>query len=68
MGEKGRDLKVADEAWDLITLAPERWVYYADLADGLDTRLLVFDNITSGLDGPINEPDPSTLLEPLGRS
>lgn len=64
---KGHDLKVADDAWELITFTSERWEYYADLAAGLDARLLVFDNITSGLDGPINEADPSSLLGPLGR-
>ena len=64
---KGRDLKVADDAWELITFTSDRWAYYADLAEGLDSRLLVFDNITSGLDGPINEADPSSLLGPLGQ-
>jgi AAA domain len=64
---KGRDLKVADDAWELIVFTPERWEYYTDLADGLDSRLLVFDNITSGLAGPINEADPSSLLGPLGQ-
>lgn len=64
---KGHDLGVADDAWELITYTAERWSYYADLAEGLDCRLLVFDNITSGLDGPINEADPSSLLGPLGQ-
>lgn len=67
MGQRGRDLGVADEAWELITFTPEQWQYYADLADGLDSRLLVFDNITSGIEGPINEADPSSILGPLGR-
>ena len=62
---KGRDLEVADDAWELITFTPERWEDYADLADGLEARLLVFDNITSGLHGPINEADPSSILGPL---
>lgn len=64
---KGRDLNVADDAWELIAFTPERWEYYADLAEGLESRLLVFDNITSGLAGPINEADPSSILGPLGR-
>jgi hypothetical protein len=64
---KGRDLKVADDAWELITFTPERWEYYADLADGWNARLLVFDNITSGIEGPINEADPYSILGPLGR-
>ena len=65
--KRGRDLGVADEAWELITFTPERWEYYADLADGVDSRLLVFDNITSGIEGPINDADPSSILGPLGR-
>ncbi|WP_152664811.1 AAA family ATPase [Mycobacterium sp. UM_Kg27] len=65
--KKGRDLGVADDRWELIAFTPERWASYADLAEGLDARLLVFDNITSGLDGPINEADPSSLLGPLGQ-
>ncbi len=64
---KGRDLQVANDAWELIAFTPERWEYYVDLAEGLECRLLVFDNITSGLAGPINEADPSTILGPLGR-
>lgn len=64
---KGRDLKVADDAWELVAFTPERWEYYIDLAEGLESRLLVFDNITSGLEGPINEADPSSILGPLGR-
>jgi hypothetical protein len=64
---KGRDHKVAEDGWELIAFTPERWEYYADLADGLNSPLLVFDNITSGLEGPINEADPSSILGPLGR-
>src|SRR5262249_7049825 len=64
---KGRDLKDADNAWELITFTPERWEYYADLAEGWSSRLLVFDNITSGILGPINEANPSSVLGPLGR-
>lgn len=64
---KGRDLGVADDTWELITFSPERWDYYADLTEGVQSRLLVFDNITSGIEGPINEADPSSLLGPLGR-
>ncbi|MGZ5978811.1 MAG: AAA family ATPase [Isosphaeraceae bacterium] len=64
---KGRDLKVADDRWELIAFTPERWEYYADLAEQLDSRMLVFDNITSGIEGPINEADPSCILGPLTR-
>ena len=65
--KKGRDLGVSDDDWALVSFSSERWGWYEDLADGLRARLLVFDNITSGLEGPINEADPSSLLGPLGR-
>jgi len=65
--KRGRDLGVPDDGWELISFTAERWAWYEDLADGLASRLLVFDNITSGLEGPINEADPSSILGPLGR-
>lgn len=65
--KKGHDLNVDADAWDLVEFTPERWDDYADLTDGLESRLLVFDNITSGIAGPINDADPSSILGPLGR-
>lgn len=65
--KKGHDLGVPDDAWELIAFSPERWDAYEDLADGLQARLLVFDNVTSGIEGSINEADPTLILGPLGR-
>jgi hypothetical protein len=65
--KKARDLQVGDDDWEFAAFTPERWDAYEDLADGLECRLLVFDNITSALEGPINDADPTVILAPLGR-
>jgi hypothetical protein len=65
--KKARDLQVNDHDWEIAEFTPERWDAYEDLVDGLESRLLVFDNITSALAGPINDADPTAILAPLGR-
>ena len=65
--KRGRDLQVTDDGWAIARFSPDRWDAYEEFADGTGCRLLVFDNITSALDGPINEADPTAILAPLGR-
>jgi hypothetical protein len=65
--QKGRDLDVDADDWEIYRFAPEHWDDYVQLARARSCRLLVFDNITSGIAGPINDADPSSLLRPLER-
>jgi len=65
--QKGRDLDVEADDWEIYRFAPEHWDDYVELASARSCRLLVFDNITSGIAGPINDADPSSLLRPLER-
>lgn len=65
--QKGRDLDVAADDWEIYRFSPEHWDDYVELACARCCRLLVFDNITSGIAGPINEANPSSLLGPLQR-
>jgi AAA domain len=64
--KKACDLGVVDD-WEVIEFAPERWESIEDLATYMDCPLLVFDNITGALDGPINDADPTAILRPLGK-
>jgi hypothetical protein len=65
--KKAQALSVPADAWELIDFDRKRWEVYEELAAELESRLLVFDNITSALDGPINDADPSAILGPLKR-
>jgi AAA domain len=65
--QKGRDLEIAADDWEIYRFASEHWDDYVELASARSCRLLVFDNITSGVGGPINEADPSSVLGPLER-
>jgi AAA domain len=65
--KKAHALSVPADAWELIDFDRKRWEAYEELAAELESRLLVFDNITSALDGPINDADPNAVLGPLKR-
>lgn len=65
--QKGRDLDVEAGGWEIYRFSPEHWDDYVELAGARSCRLLVFDNITSGVSRPINGADPSSVLGPLER-
>ena len=65
--KQGRDLRVTDDGWEIAPFSRSSWDDYEEYAGAMRCRLLVFDNITSALDGPINEADPTAILAPLGR-
>jgi hypothetical protein len=65
--KKAVDLGVPAGAWELIDFDQTRWDVYEELASQLEARLLVFDNVTSAIEGPINEADPNAILSPLKR-